>query len=87
MRQVEPPSTGQCSKIIQFRVGRNSRGNWVVQDQDGLYGGLFVDRVQALRYAMFENGHHPQAVTMVPGTLELDMSRTPLHNGHRRRVA
>ena len=37
-------------------------------------GGLFIDRTQALRFAMFENGNRPQAVIMVPGIFELDMS-------------
>jgi hypothetical protein len=60
-----------------FRIGRNSRGNWVVQDQKGLCGGLFVDRAEALKFAMFENGNRPQAVIMVPETLELDLSGTP----------
>jgi hypothetical protein len=56
-------------------MGQNSRGNWVVQDQRGMCGGLFVDRVTALRFAMFENGNRPQAVVMVPGVFELDMKR------------
>lgn len=70
MVRLEPPS--QPSSL--FMIGRNSHGQWVVQDQKGLHGGLFVDRAEALRYALFENGHRPQAVIMVPGTLELDMS-------------
>jgi hypothetical protein len=60
-----------------FRVGRNSRGNWVVQDQSGLCGGMFVNRTEAVKFAMFENGNRPQAVIMVPGILELDMSAQP----------
>jgi hypothetical protein len=72
----KPPSPG-CSRSSQFLVGRNSRGNWVVQDQNGLRGGLFVDRAEALKFAMFENGKRPQAVIMVPGILELDMSGKP----------
>jgi hypothetical protein len=60
-----------------FRIGRNSRGNWVVQDQSGLCGGLFVDRAEAVKFAMFENGNRPQAVIMVPGILELDMCAQP----------
>ena len=56
-----------------FMIGKNSRGNWVVQDQRGKCGGLFVDRVKALRFALFENGNNPQAVVMVPGVLELNM--------------
>ena len=71
MRNAEPPS---CSRSSMFMIGKNSRGNWVVQDQRGKCGGLFVDRVKALRFALFENGNNPQAVVMVPGVLELNMS-------------
>jgi hypothetical protein len=28
-----------------------------------------------MRFAMFENGRRPQAVIMVPGVIELDMTR------------
>ena len=72
----KPPSLG-CSSSSLFLIGRNSRGNWVVRDQKGLCGGLFVDRAEAVKFAMFENGHRPQAVIMVPGILELDMSGKP----------
>ena len=74
MMNTEPPSLKLCSKPLQFRVGRNSRGQWVVQDEKCTCGGLFVDRKQALRFAMLENGNRPQAVVMVPGVLELDLS-------------
>jgi hypothetical protein len=56
-------------------MGQNSRGNWVVQDQRGMCGGIFFNRIEALRFAMFENGHRPQDVLMVPGVFELDMDR------------
>jgi hypothetical protein len=65
-----------------FRVGRDSRGNWVVQDRQGACGGLFVNRAEAVKFAMFENGNCPQAVIMVPGILELDMSSTPHARPH-----
>jgi len=71
MRHVEAP----CSRSSLFLMGQNSRGNWVVQDQRGMCGGIFVDRTEALRFAMFENGHRPQGVVMVPGVFELDMNR------------
>ena len=76
----KPPSLG-CSSSSLFLIGRNSRGNWVVRDQKGLCGGLFVDRAEAVKFAMFENGHRPQAVIMVPGILELDMSGKPAASG------
>lgn len=76
MRTDEPPSTSFSSQSNLFRIGRDSRGRWVVQDQQGLRGGLFVDRAQALKFAMFENGNRPQAVVMVPGVLELHIGRS-----------
>jgi hypothetical protein len=75
MKHVEPPSPEPSSRIPLFMIGKNSRGNWVVQDNQGSCGGLFVNRAEALKFAMFENGNRPQAVVMVPGVLELDMSR------------
>ena len=77
MRQSEPPSTRSASLSRLFRIGKDSHGHWVAQDQDGLCGGLFVDRAEALKFAMFENGHCPQAVIMVPGILELDLNAKP----------
>ncbi len=69
----EPPPYRHSQPSL-FLIGKNRCGNWVVQDQDGLHGGLFVNRTEALKFALFENGNRPQAVIMVPGILELDMS-------------
>jgi hypothetical protein len=76
-KKGEPPSSNDL-KTSLFLVGKDSHGHWVVRDQSGLRGGLFVDRTEALKYAMFENGNRPQAVIMVPGVLELDMSAKSL---------
>jgi len=73
MSTTEPPSP----QSSLFRVGKDSHGHWVVQDQQGLRGGLFVDRAEAIKFAMFENGNRPQAVIMVPGVLELDINEPP----------
>jgi hypothetical protein len=55
-------------------IGKDSKGHWVVQGPQGRYGGLFVDRARALRFAMFENGT-PRTAVMVPGTLELNVAQ------------
>ena len=81
MNKAEPPSSSS-SKSSLFLVGRDSHGHWVVQDHSHRRGGLFIDRAEALKYAMFENGHRPQAVIMVPDVLELDMSAKPLMGDH-----
>jgi len=65
-----------------FLIGKDSRGNWVVQDQRGLRGGLFVNRAAALKFALFENGDRPELVITVPGVFELDMSRSAFAARH-----
>ncbi len=82
MAQSEPPSLRSSSPSRLFRIGKDSHGHWVVQDQQGLCGGLFVNRAEALKFAMFENGNRPQAVIMVPDVLELDMSGRPRAADH-----
>ncbi len=67
----EPPSPQHASL---YMIGRDRAGRWVVQDQSGLHGGLFINRAEALKFALFENGRRPQAVVMVPGILELNLA-------------
>lgn len=71
MKLVEPPSCS-CPSTVVF-IGRNSRGQWVAQEQNGLFGGLFVNRAQAVKYALFENGHHPETIVELSRGIELDM--------------
>jgi hypothetical protein len=94
--ESEPPSRQRSSTSNIFLVGRDSRGHWVVQDERGLCGGLFVDRNKAIRFAMDENGRRPQAIKMVPGVFELNMSgpagtptrqKTALDGAHERRLS
>jgi len=63
----------QIEKTPLFLIGQNRRGNWVAKMTHGLIGGLFINRAAALKFALFENGNHPEAVVAVPGVLELDM--------------
>ena len=86
MKLVEPPSCSSASSIVF--VGKNSRGQWVAQEQNGLYGGLFVNRAQAVKYALFENGHHPETVVELSRQIELDLTgRLPIPAGNARRIA
>jgi hypothetical protein len=71
VKLVEPPSCSSTSPIVF--IGKNHRGNWVAQEQNGLYGGLFVNRAQAIKYALFENGHHPETIVELSREIELDM--------------
>jgi hypothetical protein len=75
VKLVEPPSCSSASAVVF--VGRNRRGQWVAQEQNGLYGGLFVSRAQAIKYALFENGQHPETIVELPREIELDMGKRP----------
>lgn len=73
MSESEPPSSTQND----FLIGRNSRGQWVAQARNGLYGGLFISRAAAVSYAMFESGHNPAAVIATSDVLELQVAGRP----------
>ncbi len=77
MAQSEPPLPSSPPNTDPFFIGRDSHGNWVVQDRHKLRGGLFVDRDKALKFALSENGNRPQAIFTIPGVFELDMSGAP----------
>ena len=73
MKLVEPPSCSSPSQIVF--IGRDKGGHWVAQEQNGLYGGLFVNRAQAIKYALFENGYRPEMIVELSCEIELDMGR------------
>jgi hypothetical protein len=82
VKLVEPPSCSSPSTVVF--IGRNRRGQWVAQEQNGLYGGLFVSRAQAIKYALFENGHHLETIVELPREVELDMNSRPQASADRR---
>ena len=85
MKLVEPPSCSSASAIVF--IGKNNRGNWVAREQNGLYGGLFVNRAQAVKYALFENGHHPGTIVEPAREIELDAGNRHPSPASTRRVA
>jgi hypothetical protein len=57
-------------------IGRDRAGHWVVKDARSLCGGLFANRTEAIRFAMYECQRRPQSVIMLPDGLELDAALT-----------
>jgi hypothetical protein len=57
-------------------IGRDRVGHWVVKDARSLCGGLFANRTEAIRFAMYECQRRPQSVIMLPDGLELDAALT-----------
>src|SRR3979490_737209 len=58
VKLVEPPSCSSASTIVL--IGRNSRGNWVAQEQNGLYGGVVCQHAPSLQKTPFAK-RHPSA--------------------------
>lgn len=75
---VPPSPLKLCPNSTTVLIGRNGRGQWIARERNGLYGGLFVSRDKAVRYALFENGHRMDALIEVAGILELDITSAPL---------
>ena len=48
---------------------------WVVRDPQGLRGGLFTSRREALRFATLDHGR-PQSAVLVPYPVEFDTTQT-----------
>ena len=62
--QPEPDTTSHL-----FLVGRSTAGFWVARDLEGRTEGIFRDKKDAVRFALFEGGH-ANAVMLSPNAVE-----------------
>ncbi|WGR73011.1 hypothetical protein MTX25_09200 [Bradyrhizobium sp. ISRA432] len=76
---IEIPDSS-CYDSIVF-LGRNCRGNWVARSQTGAFGGLFLTRRHALKYALAKNGYRPESIVELSFSIELDISGGPIETG------
>jgi len=77
------------ARLSCLLIGQDHDGHWVVKDARGLCGGLFANRTEAIRFAMYECQRRPQSVIMLPDGLELDgpLAEDPMSDLARRRAA
>jgi hypothetical protein len=68
-QDIRAAGAGRLSCLF---IGRDRSGHWVVKDARSLCGGLFTNRTEAIRFAMYECQRRPQSVIMLPDGLELD---------------
>jgi hypothetical protein len=57
----------------RFMVGKDERGSWIVRDNLGLTGGVFVDRQAAVHFAMVECDYAPGEVCAAPAGVVLSL--------------
>lgn len=69
MGQHRPLQTRLDSASHLFLVGRSQAGFWVARDLEGLSEGIFRDKKEAIRFALFEGGH-ANAVMLSPDGVE-----------------
>ena len=88
MIQQDIKAAGSASLTCLF-IGQDHDGHWVVKDARSLCGGLFTNRTEAIRFAMYECQRRPQSVIMLPDGLELDGPLNEDQGGDptRRRIA
>ncbi|MBB4423800.1 hypothetical protein GGD66_002344 [Bradyrhizobium sp. CIR48] len=70
MKLAEPPS--RIPSTPRILIGKNRQGHWIAREQNGLFGGVFVNRSQALKYAL-SVGHHSELVVELTEEIELDI--------------
>ncbi|WP_091967249.1 hypothetical protein [Bradyrhizobium shewense] len=73
MIQVLDSRSGDCAPPIVF-VGRNRAGHWGARKKRGAPGGIFINRAEALKYALFKNGGHLESIIEVAREIELDIA-------------
>ncbi|MBN8954145.1 hypothetical protein [Rhizobium sp. 60-20] len=61
------------SAPARFIIGRDRRGSWIVQDRQGLVGGLFSNEAAALHFAAEECNHNPADICHAPEGAVLDL--------------
>ena len=88
MIQQDIKAAGSASLTCLF-IGQDHDGHWVVKDARSLCGGLFANRTEAIRFAMYECQRRPQSVIMLPDGLELDgpLNKDQAGDPTRRRTA
>lgn len=69
MKLVEYASGGSAGSTVF--VGKNRFGNWVVREQNGIFGGVFASRAQALKYALSKNGQHSESILELSREIDL----------------
>jgi hypothetical protein len=61
-RSVSAPVENRAAKDMQFAIGQDLHGRWIVTEARGRSGGLFVSREAALKYLASEWGRDPASV-------------------------
>jgi hypothetical protein len=59
---------------LSFVLGRDHGGHWIVQEANGLCGGLFASEDAAISYAKSESAGRETVIRFIPDPIELHCS-------------
>ena len=62
----------------EFDIKRSRHGYWTVRDRNGLIGGTFLTREDALRFALFEVGGDGTHIHVLSATQSKNAKRSPI---------
>jgi len=62
------------SEPLSFVLGRDDGGHWIVQEANGLCGGLFASESAAICYAKSESAGRGTVIRFTPDPIELRCS-------------
>ena len=78
-RQISAPVTARPAR---FTVGRDKGGRWIVQDREGLVGGLFINEAAALHFAAEECNNNPDEICRASAGMVLDFAPLARNSGN-----
>lgn len=81
MKLLESPTRSPAAATVF--IGTNHHGNWVVREQGGFFGGIFLNRVQAFKYVLSEIGYGPENIVEVSHEADFDLFETPQADSKR----
>lgn len=67
---------GRSAVSPRFTIGRDGSGAWIVQDRQGLVGGLFCSEAAALHFAAEESNHDQTEICRAPDGLILNIGHS-----------
>jgi hypothetical protein len=59
---------------LSFVLGRDDSGRWIVQEANGLCGGLFASEYAAIHYAKSESAGRGTVIRFIADPIELNCS-------------
>lgn len=71
MAQLASKSASRLNEPL-FLLGQNGHGQWVIREMHGRMEGIFTDRKEAIRFALYESGSSNPTVIPINGPLEME---------------